>query len=171
MKLRLIILCSAILLAGMGTVHAQSFSNCSPAILVFPTNGVTLIPANTCIADRNDAGRLRWSRTVNGVPNGLLELFDTDDTGTPRIWCAGQSSGTCTVGGSLCMNSNGVLQMYSDSTCGQNGGSVIFTAGLSGDNVCGEGVLVSDDSTGEHIVVQNGLFCGTRNVLFKEGSD
>jgi hypothetical protein len=58
------------------------------------------------------------------VNNGLLQFYDVR-TGN-LIWCAGISTGSCTQGKSLCLNSNGQLQMYSDSGCT---GSKVFTAG------------------------------------------
>jgi hypothetical protein len=88
MKLRLLLLLTSTLFGGVVTAHAD----CVPYLL-FPSPGShrTDYPSpGTCVADESNGsndGRLRWSNNYSG----LLQLFDTDDSGQ-LLWCAHDDS-------------------------------------------------------------------------------
>src|SRR5262245_12605541 len=149
MKQRLFLLFVAILLAGVGAVHAQSLP-CVVASLGFTApSGIVVkraVPSCTCVETPGATGRLRWDD--NG--SGRLELFDTDDSGKPRLWCAHLHDGnsTCAVGRSFCLQSDGNAVIYQNSNCT---GAALWASNTVGDNVGGEVMEVGDGDQG---------FCG-----------
>lgn len=149
MKQRLSLLLAAIFLAGIGAAHAQSLP-CVVASLGFPAPSPTIVkravPSGTCVETPGATGRLRW----DNAGSGELQLFDTDDSGTPQLWCAHLHNGstTCASGRSFCLQSDGNAVIYQNSDCS---GGALWASNTVGDNVGGEVMEVGDGDQG---------FCG-----------
>jgi hypothetical protein len=152
MKLKLFLLfITGIVLLGIGTAQAQ----CPEAILLFPPptsdGSITKVAVQSgmCISAANQAARLRW----NNNNSGLLQLFDTDEGGS-QIWCDGiNDPGGCQPGGSLCLQSDGNMVVYTGTSCN---GAAVWASGTVGANSANrEGLRVLDENDGqEHIIIE-----------------
>lgn len=159
MKPKLFLLLATILFAGMGMAHAQ---NCPEAVIQFPA---TFNVGDTfCIAAPNQAARLRWSNVENGVPDGRLQLFDTDDGGA-SLWCAHLHDGstTCAQGNSLCLQIDGNAVIYSGLNCS---GQALWSSKTTGDNVNGEVLGVGDGFPGEKVFIIRGFNTTNPIIVF-----
>jgi hypothetical protein len=167
MKQRLYLLFSAILLVAIGTAHAQSLP-CVVGSLTFPgpTSGPVVkaaVQPGTCVQTPGATGRLRW----DNQGSGQLQLFDTDDTGKPLLWCAHLHDGntTCAVAknGSFCLQSDGNAVIYAGSDCS---GEALWASNTVGANIGGEVMEVGDGDqgfcgiTGEKAVILNNVITG-----------
>jgi len=115
-KLFLFLFFACTLLAG--SAMAQG---CSTKSLPFPPEGaghhIIYNTTSFCIASLDSSGtqsaRLRW----NNSNAGFLQLFDTDDSGSPVLWCARDSSNHCAKGSSICFQTDGNLVIYDQQNC------------------------------------------------------
>jgi hypothetical protein len=150
MKLKSFLLLISILFMGFGAARAS----CPEGGLLFPApgSGVKLaVKSGTCIAAPGQAARLRWDDSGSGQ----LQLFDSDDAGTPLIWCAHDNTGACARGSSLCLQDDGNLVIYAGSDCKTDPLWASNTT-RSGDNEDGEFLTVIDVvGSGERAAILN----------------
>jgi hypothetical protein len=146
MRIKLFLFLACALLAG--SAKAQ----CKVEGLLFPapsaSNFFAEVVPGTCLASgtsTNQTARLRWV-------NGNLALFDLDDGGTGKLlWCAG-SPNACVTGGSLCLQRDGNLVIYSQDQCV---GSPLWASNTVGANDPAEFLEVLDGAGGEHAAILN----------------